>query len=500
MTYKKPIILINPPLVSLPGNPTFWCVLPLGLAYLASYLIKSGFNVKVIDALGLGMDKKSDWKDGSKIHGLTIKEIVASIPSESDFIGITTNFTSQHSIYSILISTLKNVFPEKKIIIGGNEATANYKRYLRFGADYVVLGEAEVTLLKLLHTLLKKNGSKNLDKIDGLAYKDKRKIVCNPKKNFIKNLDMLPFPARHLFPLENYWKAKRSQGPVNKRFTEIISSRGCPFNCFFCSSSVFWQRNWRARRPENFVEEIEECVEKYGITEFQIEDDNLTLDKQRAKKIFELIIKKDLKISWSTPNGIRPENLNREMLKLMKRSGCVLLAFAPESGSQRILKEVYNKRIDLNKITSLVKDCNDLGIKTSAFFVVGLPIETEEDKRQTRAYIKKLAKAGLDEIGAFACLPYPNTEIRRRYFDENMPGIDDVTSGVPSWYPNADAVYSYVKELYIRSILYKTIYHPAKMIRSMINILLNRQTLKTEREIIRRKKEFFNRFLGAWRK
>ncbi len=498
MQYKKPIVLINPPVAEIPKSQIFVTTIPLGLAYIAAYLIKNGLNVKLIDALGLAIDKSSDWKHGTRLRGLTVEEVIASIPKESDFICISANFTPQHSVYLAMIAGLKNAFPEKKIVLGGNEATANYERYLQEGADYVVIGETEVSLLKVLRAAIEKKGSDALGSIDGIAYTKNGKTVCNPKKSFIKNLDELPFPARHLFPLENYWKAKCSHGPVNKRFTPIISSRGCPFNCSYCSSSVFWGRHWTARSPENFVKEMQECVEKYGITEFEIEDDNLTLDIGRAKKIFNLIGEKKLNITWTTPNGVRPENLDRETLALMQRSGCVLLVLAPESGSQRILREVYNKRIDLENIASVVKDCSSLGIKTTAFFVVGLPVETEEDREKTRAYIKRLAKLGLDEAGIFPCMPYPNTEIRKRYFDENTKGIDDLIIGaVPAWYPNHAAVESYIKELYFRFLLYKTVYHPVRVVKSLASVLLNRQSLKMEREIIRRRKNLFKRFFGG---
>jgi len=497
LPYNKPIVLINPPVAELPGSQIFVTTMPLGIAYIAAYLLKKGFRVKVIDALGLGLEKVSGWKHGLRLRGLTIGEIVKSIPNESELICISTNFTSQHKVYIDLVSRLRERFPKKKIIIGGNEATANYKRFLKpEGADYAVLGEAEETMLKLANALSKKDSAKAIEAIDGIAYRKNGKIAVRKKKGFIKNLDMLPFPARHLFPLENYWKAKRGHGPVNKRFTAIISSRGCPYNCTYCSSSVFWNRHWAARKPENFVREMQHCIEKYGITEFEIEDDNLTLDIERAKKIFRLIKEKKLGITWTTPNGVRPEHLDIETLQLMKDSGCTLLVLAPESGSQRILKEVYNKRIDLENIAAVAKNCSRLGIKTTAFFVVGLPVEREDDRQKTKAYLKRLARIGVDEVGVFPCIPYPNTEVRKRYFKGNIKGIDSLNIGtVPEWYPNSRAVNNYVKQLYITFLLYKAVFHPVNVLKMLFDVISNRQSIKMERELINWK----NRLLkGSW--
>ncbi len=497
MQYKKPIVLINPPIAEIPKSQIFVTTIPLGLAYLAAQLMKNGFEAKVIDALGLALKKRTDWQ-GLKLRGLTVKEIIAMVPKETEFICMSANFTPQHKLYLDLVLSLRKAFPKSRIILGGNEATANYARYLEKGADYCILGEAEETLLKLVRAVVEK---KSVGSIDGIAFKKAGKPKLNPKTSFINELDKLAFPARRLFPLENYWKAKSSHGPVNKKFTPIISSRGCPFDCSYCSSSVFWQRQWNSRSPENFVQEMQECVDKLGITEFEIEDDNLTLKLDRAKKIFNLIIEKNLNVTWTAPNGVRSENLDRQTLELMKRSGCVLLVLAPESGSQRLLREVYNKRVDLENIAKVAKDCHGLGIKTTAFFVVGLPVETEEDRDETRAYLKRLAKIGVDEVGVFPCMPYPRTEVRRKYFSEGIAGIDDLTIGeVPEWYPNHKEVDAYVKELYFTFMLYKGIYHPIKMMKSLAGIISNKQSLKIERELIRRKNNLFTRISAAFRR
>jgi anaerobic magnesium-protoporphyrin IX monomethyl ester cyclase len=342
-----------------------------------------------------------------------------------------------------------------------------------------VLGEGEETTLKLLKSLKKRQ---KLRTIDGLAYYSNKKLMVK-KQKYIKDIDKLPFPARDMLPLQNYWKAKKSHGPVTSRFTSIVTSRGCPFNCSFCSSTIFWGGVWRKRNVDSVITELRECVERYGIDEFEFEDDNMTLDVERAKMLFRAIIESGLKIRWSTPNGIRSDFVDEEMLLLMKKSGCNHLTFAPESGSKRILREVYGKTIDLEKIKTLVKKSSDLGIKTACFFVVGTPAENQDDRLQTKRYIAELARLGLDEIGVFPCVPYPGTRIRALY---DIRGLKEelIIGDIPQWYPNYRSVTKYIRSLYMLFMLNKMVYHPEKLLRSVKNIFSGKQELKMERAII----------------
>ena len=471
------IAIINPPRLDKKSNYTAALTIPLGICYLASYLRENNIDVKIIDALGSDINKIRKYDDNFDYIGMEISEITKEI-SDCDVIGISANFSVQQRLLLEIIKKLRETFPEKIIVAGGNEATINYKLYLDNGVDYIVLGEGEETLLKLIK-YLEKNRKPVM--INGLAFYNKKKLVVNEKK-YIDNLDKMPFPARDMLPLENYWSAKKSHGPVTRKFTSIITSRGCPYNCSFCSSSLFWSRMWRKRSIDSVIEEIEECINKYGITEFELEDDNLTLDKERAKELFRKIIEKGLKINWTTPNGVRSDHVDEEMLDLMKKSGCNHLTFAPESGSKRILKEIYNKSIDIDRIKILVKKCNKIGIKTACFFVVGTPPETKKDRKYTERYIIDLARCGLDEIGIFPCMPYPGTEIRK-FYDMNSIREELIIGDIPDWYPNADEVSKFIKGLYIDFFVNKFLYHPKKFLSTIKNLITRKQELKMDRTI-----------------
>ncbi|MBI4140752.1 radical SAM protein, partial [Candidatus Woesearchaeota archaeon] len=233
--------------------------------------------------------------------------------------------------------------------------------------------------------------------------------------------------------------------------------------------------------------------------EFEIMDDNFTLNMQLAVDVCKEIMARGLgsKIKWSTPNGVRPEKMNEENLKLFKESGCKYLIFAPESGSQRLLKEVYNKFIDTNLILKNVKICHKIGIKTGCFIITGLYVETDEDYALTRDYVKQLAKAGLDEAVVFPMLPYPNTPLTKKYFANINPILLEQDSGanmndLPSWYPEKEKANKRMARLYKTFYVYKSLYHPLSQLIMFKNILTNKQETKTERSAF----ALISRFLG----
>ena len=476
------VTIINPPLIE---KATVSLAIPMGVAYLAGYLRKS-FNVQVIDAVGEGIFRKNKWDKDYLYIGLPFEEIVAKINSKVDFITIATNFSTQQRMYVKIIEKVRERFPKTAIIVGGNDPTMHPEFYLQHGANFAVLGEGEATCHDLIECLWNKKDYSNLD---GLSYHDaNNEIKVNKKSKFVENLDNIPFPARDLIPLENYWKRKFSHGPVQSKFTSITSSRGCPLTCSYCASIVFWQRTWRARSPKNFVDEIEECVTKHGITHFEINDDNFTLNMGRAVEICKDIIQRGLKVTWTTPSGVRPEKMNEENLKLFKESGCVYLIFAPESGSQRLLKEVYSKFIDLDLILKNVEICHKVGIKTGCFMITGLArAETEEDFKLTLDYVKKLAKSGLDEICPGPMLPYPNTPITKKYFsdiDQNLMEQELAGANIndlPEWYPDREIANKRLAAVYKTFYMYKSLYHPIKQLRMVMNIITSKQETKTER-------------------
>lgn len=414
----KKVLLIEPPVI-IRRNEFHQCLPPLGLLYLASTLRANGYQVKVLDACVEGWDNRVSLRDGFDYKGLTDKEIKNIVVDfQPEVVGISWKFTRQEQAFALTLKAVKSAQKDSLIVVGGAHPTSCPQEVLeKYPVDYVVLGEGEKVLLELLKKALKSDKAVDLD---GVAYKQKGEIVVKENHNFSKNLDELPFPARDLLSLDKYLKDNltNSAGDLVKAYPKgtIITSRGCPERCSFCAIRNLWGRRYRARSPENVVAEIEEMVNKYGYKEIHFLDDNLTLKKERALKIFELITEKNLKFYWRTPNGISTKTITQEMVSLMKKSGCYRVAFGIESGNQLILNQVIKKGLNLEKVREVNKWFKKEGIEREGFFIIGMPGETKKTVFDSINFAQELE---LDDAAFFLAQPYPGTELYKQCLEEN---------------------------------------------------------------------------------
>jgi len=337
---------------------------PLGLGYLAAYLKKAGHKVRIIDGLNCGLSNQ---------------EIVHEA-GVADLVGI-----SCMSSYYPEVRDLVSSFKQKSmsVVIGGPHATALPDRTLAdTKADYVIAGEGECTFLALAQAL---EGGSLPDTIPGLL----TRTNTLEKREFIQDLDTIPFPDWSQIDPRQCKRAPH--GAVVKRFpvAPIVTSRGCPFSCKFCASPTLWAKKIRFRSAENVVNEIEYLVKDFGVKEIHFEDDNLTLKREHIEEICILLLKRNLKISWATPNGVRIESLTPDLVRLMKKSGCYILAFGIESGSQKII-DAADKKTDLVMMERVVRMVHREGIMTQGFFIFGLPGETVETVDETIRFAKKI--------------------------------------------------------------------------------------------------------------
>lgn len=370
------VLLIAPPdnkvlepFASSPIKPTplLWGF-PLGLGYLAAYLKKNGHEPLILDCL------RYDYSLS------IIKKKIQKI--KPDLVGIMIMTPWARSAATVA-KIIKEVDKELPVIGGGPHAAFDYENLLKnYNFDYIVIGEGEVTLLKLVDYLAKKRGKKRR-KILGIAYRQKGKVYVNPPRSLISNLDEIPFPARELVKFEDY-----ITNSLLPQAVEIIGSRGCSHRCAFCSSSHFWKR-WRARSPENIIEEIKALIKKYPqIKSFLFYDDNFTLDKERIIHLCRLLIAEGLnRYYWSCLG--RADQVDEEMLALMKKAGCQKISYGVESGSPKILKNV-DKYLDLSKVRETIRITRKVGIEALAFFMIGNPGETEATIKQSIRFAKRL--------------------------------------------------------------------------------------------------------------
>jgi magnesium-protoporphyrin IX monomethyl ester (oxidative) cyclase len=230
-----------------------------------------------------------------------------------------------------------------------------------------------------------------------------------PKTKFITDLDRLPFPARHLLNMEGYFGLEHSHGTRRrKRFSPIVTSRGCPARCTFCSAYKVWGRKFRQRSPENVIAEMKHIKEKYGIEEIMFEDDNTTLNLKRAERIFDLMIEEKINFVWDTPNGVAAFALNENLIDKIKASGCYKLNLALESGNQFVLDNIVKKPLKLERAKQLIKYAQSIGLDVGIFLIMGMPGETREQMWDSFRLAKDL---GIYTPFISIATPYPGSEL-----------------------------------------------------------------------------------------
>lgn len=501
------IVLINPPQIFGHNQVTAGIVPPLGLMYLAGMIdqeFDKHHNIDIVDATG--ESPYHTYKFGKyMLRGLEFKTILERITEDTELIGITNLYSFAFPIVSKLCEFIKRKNPKVKIVLGGAHVTSMPKDVLESeNVDFVILGEGESATIDLIKCLESKE---DFSKIKGFGYKNEEKTIINSERKFIMDLDTIPFPRRDLIPMKNYFKSAEPHGTTKyKRWTTMLFSRGCPYQCTFCSTPFIWKRIWRARSAKNVVDEIEELVKNYGVKEIHFEDESMMVSKKRMHDFCDELLKRKLNIVWQASNGIRLDNLDEEVLRKMKESKCTSIILAPESGSPRVLRDIVKKDIKLSDCKKVVKICNKLKLKTTAYFILGLPGETKEDIKKSIKFSNQLAALGLDEtiFGLFA--PFPGCELFNKLLDEkkivlNDKLYEDLLSvgsyiGAVSWSDiTSKEIMKYQIRGYLSFYIRKVFFHPLKMVRSMINVIKGTQELKTERAINTMIKRYLRMFL-----
>ena len=403
------ILLIYPPATLSKIDPTSpGAIPPLGLAYIAAYLRENGYNVEILDALGEGIELRASNAEFTRI-GLSDKQIKRRIETVSpDIVGISCHFTAYASDAHQVARIAKEVNSDILTVMGGVHANvAPYEVLKDHNVNLIVSGEGEITTLELVKTLEKGEDFRSLP---GTIVQTKDTIIRNPPRPLIKNLDILPFPARDLLPMRKYfeWKKKcPEEFDMLYPSTPVVTSRGCPMSCIYCAVQSVWGRNWRARSATAVVDEIELIMDEYGIREVQFIDDNMTLDRKRMFRICDEILRRRLDIKWCTPNGVAIWTLNEELLKKMKQAGCYRLSFGIESGCSKT-QQFIRKNIDLDRARLLIRKASNLGIWTVGFFIIGFPYETAHSIMRT---IRYAIDSDLDFATFYLPMPFPGTDL-----------------------------------------------------------------------------------------
>jgi radical SAM superfamily enzyme YgiQ (UPF0313 family) len=422
------ILLIRPPAQHSQGSARPSASLPLGLLYIAAVLEKNGYTVQIYDAqinvlaptyrdLNSGVYMGDRWE-------VIEEQIRRRRPA---LVGISCLFTAQMGSAVKTAEIVKKINKDIAVVMGGNHASVRPEDFFlkTKAVDMVCVGEGEYTMLDIAESLRDKRTYKE---IPGIAFLDCERIKINPPRPYIRDLDALPLPSYHLINMEDYFHLYQkgfSGRPVlpyrgSERAVSLITSRGCPFNCIFCSIHLHMGRQWRYHSAEYVLGHLEFLSSRYNIRHVHFEDDNLTLDIDRFKAILDGLCSDKVSFSWDTPNGIRADTMTKEVLSDCKKSGCVYLIFGIESGNQKVLDDIIGKRLDLGTAVKVAAWCREVALDTMAFFVIGFPGETRQAMRATVDFALWLQRRYDCLPSLFVATPLPGTRLEQLCMEKGI--------------------------------------------------------------------------------
>ncbi|MBI5398964.1 cobalamin B12-binding domain-containing protein [Candidatus Woesearchaeota archaeon] len=370
----------------------------LGLGFIAAVIEEMGYDVKILDCFGLELTKEETFKEMER-HNPNVVLVGA----------VTANFTISMDV----LKKSKELNPAVVTVIGGPHVTVNPESAFeeRGVVDFVVIGEAEETIAELL-CYIKKKSDVPLHRIKGIIYVDESgKMVRTEKRGVVKFLDKLPMPAYHLFPMDRY----HSYGWLNlgRKFSTMITSRGCPFKCRFCQSSQQAQF-WRQRSAENVFKEIQLLYDVYGIRHIYFQDDEFCVNHQRIIDICDKIKEAKMDLAWECLT--RVNHVDEALLSSMASAGCKSVLFGVETGYEEGFKKI-NKPISCDMVVRAVRIAEKCGIMTRTAFILGFPWEGEEEMRKTIKFAKKV-NADLTFFNVLT--PYPETPLHEEMVAKNL--------------------------------------------------------------------------------
>lgn len=478
------ITLINPPgLKTFSGLQMHSPNPPLGLAYIAASIRAAGYRYAVIDAAGEALDAISPYPDREDlmVQGLSFGEIAQRVPADTTVIGLTCMFSTLWPLTRRVAEACRKRFPDALLVLGGEHGTAVPDNVLHHSPfDVVVLGEGEETFVKLIRAL---DSGAPLSGVNGIAYLDGGDVFNTKLSRRRRDIDAIPLPDWDSFPIEQYISRHQINGVNIGRSMPLLATRGCPYQCTFCSSPSMWTRRYIPRDPTLLVDEMELWRAKYGVTNFDFQDLTAIVKRSWAIEFCEELLARNLNITWQMPIGTRSEIFDAEVADLLVRSGCYALAFAPESGSKEILRMV-NKQVDLDNLIEAVRITLARGMKLSCFIVIGFPQDTPATFRETMALVRKLARLGVYDIAVSKFVPYPGSKLFRSLQAEGKIQLDDeffvspmdfYTTKAPSY---ADAIstrllYRTMIAMFVNFYVISFLSHPMRTARILVKAIFS---------------------------
>ncbi|MGH7812494.1 MAG: B12-binding domain-containing radical SAM protein [Candidatus Binataceae bacterium] len=419
------ITLVRPPALvakkSLQGPLTP----PLGLAYLAASLRAAGHEAVIVDSVGEAPFQQVLWFGDRMIAvGLSIDETVARIPEDSGAIGISCMFSQDWPYAKRIIEAIRRRFPQT-LIIGGGEHTSALALFILETCpeiDLCVIGEGEEAVVEIANCLA--DGG-DLAALKGIAIRRNGKSLLTPPRARIRDVDAIPRPAWDLTPIRNYLDNGLGYGIDLGRSMPMLATRGCPYQCTFCSNPSMWTTRWMARDPAAVLDEIQDYIGRYGAANIDFYDLTAIVKKEWIVDFCDLIERRGMKFTWQIPSGTRSEALDAEVCRALHRAGCRYVSYAPESGSPAVLARI-KKRVHLGKMIVSMRAAVKEGVYVKANMILGLPDETRREAMESIGFFVRMALAGVHDVGISTFAPYPGSELFNQLRESGkLPELDE---------------------------------------------------------------------------
>ena len=479
----------------------------IGLAYLGAYVKRQGYEYTAIDACGLAMEAVGPYPGRPDMHiqGLSVDQVIERIPPATRIVGLTCLFSHYWPLVYKLAQEVRRAFPGVLLVLGGEHGTAVPEHALTASPfDVVVLGEGEETFLELVQ---KVDRDEDWRGIEGIAWVDEAgTFQRNQARRRVTDVDEFPYPDWGAWCIEEYISRNQVTGVNLGRAMPILGSRGCPFDCKFCSNLGMWTLRYLMRDPVKLVDEMEFMKKQYDVSGFTFMDLTFVVDRKKTLAFANELISRHLNIHYQLPAGTRCEAFDEELAHALARSGLKNFAFAPESGSEEVLATV-RKKIDLDRFYQAVEVVLQTDMTIGCFIVIGFPEDRPDTLRPTLRLVRRLAWMGVHDVTVSQFTPYPGSDYYRQLEAEGQVGatsedlgqvVDFFSAEHKSYAPaiSSRALHRWMFWMYLNFYVLSFLRRPQRAARNLFAFLRtgveNTRYMRLFAELSRRR--------GQWRK
>ena len=391
---------------------------PIAIAYLSGTLRANGYDVQTIDSLGEDIERVTPIEGTVGLaQGLPVDEIVDRISNGTEIIGYSAMFSCAWTYDKKILAGIRRRFPDALIVAGGEHISACTDYVLKDcpAIDLCVSGEGEETLLEIVQAAF---AGEDPGLLDGVTHRVNGSIRQNPARARIRDIDNIPLPDWEDLPLTAYLEGGYGHGVNLGRSMPLLATRGCPFQCTFCSSPSMWTTRWQARSPQLVFDEMVMYLEKYNVANFDLYDLTAIIKKDWIIEFTDLILSSDYTFTWQLPSGTRSEAIDAEVIDRLWRSGCRNMNYAPESGSEEVLKRI-KKKVSLPKLVESMKAAIKCNLNVKINMIFAFPEDTPRQMMSNFTFGIKCAWLGVNDSSFIPYVPYPGSELYTQLAEKN---------------------------------------------------------------------------------